>query len=26
VLMLLRTDDGIEERQSAAFKAFRDIS
>jgi thiamine biosynthesis lipoprotein len=26
VLMLLRTDDGIEERQTAAFKAFRDIS
>ena len=26
VLMLLRADDGIEERQTAAFKAFRDIS
>jgi len=26
VLMLLRTDDGIEERQTAAFDAYRDIS
>ena len=26
VLMLLRTDDGIEERQSVAFNAYRDIS
>ena len=26
VLMLLRTDDGFEERQTAAFKALRDIS
>ncbi len=26
VLMLLRTDDGIEERQTAAFNAYRDIS
>ena len=26
VLMLVRTDDGIEERQTAAFDAYRDIS
>ena len=26
VLMLLRTDDGFEERQTAAFDAYRDIS